>query len=40
MFESYLSRFLSGPHKRIFEFAEVSQSSLVGAGLAALIIED
>jgi hexokinase len=37
MFEVYLSRFLSGPDKRFYEFAEVSQSSLVGAGLAALI---
>jgi hexokinase len=40
MIENYLSRFLTGPHKRFYEFAEVSQSSLVGAGLAALIIED
>ena len=37
MFEVYFSRFLSGPDKRFYEFAEVSQSSLVGAGLAALI---
>jgi hexokinase len=36
-FEKYFSLYLSGELKRYYEFTEVSQSSLVGAALAAMI---
>jgi hexokinase len=36
-FEKYFSRYLSGELKRYYKFTEVSQSSLVGAALAAMI---
>lgn len=36
-FEKYLGEYLSGERQRYYEFAEVKQSSLVGAALAALI---
>ncbi len=35
-FEAYLNDFLTGDRKRYFEFAEVAQSGLIGAALAAL----
>ena len=37
LFEKYFAEYLSGERKRFYEFAEVPQSSLVGAALAALI---
>jgi hexokinase len=36
-FERYFNEYLSGEQKRYVEFTEVDQSSLIGAGLAALI---
>ncbi len=36
-FEIYLNEYLTDGRKRYFEFTEVTQSSLIGAGLAALI---
>ena len=36
-FEKYLGEYLSGERQRYYEIAEVKQSSLVGAALAALI---
>lgn len=36
-FERYLNEYLSGEKKRFVEFAEVTQSSLIGAALAGLI---
>jgi hexokinase len=36
-FERYFTDYLSGDRKRYFEFAEVEQSSLIGAALSALI---
>jgi len=36
-FEKYFSEFLAGERKRYIEFAEVDQSSLIGAALAGLI---
>ncbi len=36
-FEKYLGEYLSGERQRYYELAEVKQSSLVGAALAALI---
>ena len=36
-FEMYLNEYLTDNRKRYFEFTEVAQSSLIGAGLAALI---
>ena len=35
--DKYLRSYLTGDRKRNFEYAEVKQSSLVGAALAALI---
>ena len=37
LFEKYFAEYLSGERKRYYEFAQVPQSSLVGAALAALI---
>lgn len=36
-FEKYMGEYLSGERNRYYEFAEVPQSSLIGAALAALI---
>jgi hexokinase len=37
-FENYFRQYLSGDKQRYYEFSEVPHSSLVGAGLAALIL--
>jgi hexokinase len=39
LFEKYFHEFLSGERQRFVEFAEIPQSSLAGAALAALIEE-
>ncbi len=37
LFEAYLQGFLSGENKRFYEIVEVANSSLIGAGIAALV---
>lgn len=37
MFEAYLQGFLSGENRRFYEIVEVPNSSLIGAGLAAIV---
>jgi hexokinase len=37
MFEAYLQGFLSGENRRFYEIVEVPNSSLIGAGIAAIV---
>jgi hexokinase len=37
LFEAFLQGFLSGENKRYYEIVEVPNSSLIGAGIAALV---
>jgi hexokinase len=37
LFEAYLQGFLSGENRRFYEIVEVPNSSLIGAGIAALV---
>jgi hexokinase len=37
MFESFLQGFLSGDNRRYYEIVEVPNSSLIGAGIAAIV---
>jgi hexokinase len=37
LFEAFLQGFLSGENKRFYEIVEVPNSSLIGAGIAAIV---
>lgn len=37
MFEAFLQGFLSGENRRYYEIVEVPNSSLIGAGIAAIV---
>jgi hexokinase len=37
MFEAFLQGFFSGKNRRFYEIVEVPNSSLIGAGIAAIV---